>query len=84
LKDKPELFTVQVTLVWAVFNPIASLLARAVVRALWLPTIVWLPPAPVERERVTPFRLVKASLPTVPEVPASETVQLELVTVGTV
>jgi hypothetical protein len=42
------------------------------------------PPVPLDRESVTPFRFVKASLPTVPLVAASETVQELLVTVGTV
>ena len=40
-------------------------------------------PAAVLRERVKPFELVKASLDTVTEVAASETVQLLFVTYGT-
>ena len=35
----PALFTVHVTFVWAVLRPIASVLARAVVIALWLAVI---------------------------------------------
>ena len=52
--------------------------------ALCEPTMVCKPAAPVERESVTPFRLVNASRATVPLVAESETVQEELVTVGTV
>src|SRR5437867_874839 len=48
------------------------------------PTIVWRPAAPEESDSVRLFRFVKASRPTVPDVPASETVQEELVTLGTV
>jgi hypothetical protein len=46
--------------------------------------MVWEPPAPVESESVTPFRFVKASRASVPDVAASETVIEEFVTVGTV
>src|SRR5678815_3526271 len=40
--------------------------------ALCDPTIVCEPAAPVDSDSVTPFKLVKASLPIVPEVAASE------------
>src|SRR5262245_49015116 len=73
--------------VWKVKEPAVPPLAAwfdCDVRALWDPTMVWEPPAPDESESVTPFRLVKARRATVPLVALSETVQLELVTVGTV
>ena len=46
--------------------------------------MVWDPPAPVDKESVTPLRFVNANRARVPEVPASLTVIDEFVTVGTV
>lgn len=55
----PELFTVHVTFVWAVFNPTASLLALAVVKPLCEAVIVPL----LDRPKVIPLLLANSTVP---------------------
>jgi hypothetical protein len=58
---KPEEFAVQVTLLPAVFRPIASVEARAVVRALWL-AVIW---DELDIPKVIPLLLTNARVPLV-------------------